>query len=241
MIRFVDNEALAGEFLRLCKGTAFGCKLEALALAYGFSRPFARFWTDGSALYGQLDGALSLSGAPASLEEAAAFIRMLGPETVFGPAEFLQSLGLSSTLAGLVLAKPLPPAGPLPQPEMDLRAVHRLLAEAGMAGPWEPFYLDLSHRLRHNTARAALVCSGGCLAGCAVAGAVTEDAAVLSALAVREGFRRQGLGTKLVAEMEALVPGRTLYAFRAEGENEAFYAGLGFRCAGAWAQWEAPQ
>lgn len=238
VVRFVDNDALAEEFIRLCKGTAFGCKLEGVILSYGFSRPFARFWTDGSAAYGQLDGTLSLAGAPAHWEEAAAFIAMLGPEAVFGPAHVLEKLDLPPALAGPVLAKSTPPSGSAPQPEVDLRGVHRLLAEVNMAGPWEPFYLDLSHRLRHGTACAAVKYAGGGLAGCAVAGAVTQEAALLSALAVGEGFRRQGVGTQLVADLWALAPGRTLYALRGEGENEAFYQELGFRNVGAWAQWE---
>lgn len=238
MIRFVDNGALAEEFTRLCKGTAFGCKLEGLSLAYGFSRPFAQFWTDGSATYGQLDGTLSLAGVPANLEEAASFIAMLSPKVVFGPSHTLKSLGLPPTQTGVVLMKSTPLSKPIPQPEVDLHEIYRLLADAGMAGPWEPFYLDLSHRLRHKTACAAVKYADGRPAGCAVANAITPEAVLLSALAVEEGFRRQGIGTQLVAELEALVPGRTLYALRAEGENETFYQGLGFHNVDAWAQWE---
>lgn len=236
LIRFVDEELRAGELRRLCRGTAFGCKVAAVEASYGFRRNFARFWTDGSAAYCQLDGALTLAGSPEDPEEAAAFARMLGAAAIFGPPEFLQDLGLAPALSGPVLAKPLPSRAPLSQGSVDLRAAYWLLAEAGLAGPWEAFYLDLSHRLRHGAARALVMEAEGRPVGCAAAGAVTEEAAVLSGLAVEEAFRRQGLGTALVRGIEAMLPGRTLYVLRKEGENEAFYARLGFQEAGRWAQ-----
>ncbi len=38
--------------LRPLCGSAFGCQILSSALAYGLSRPFAQFWTDGAAAYG---------------------------------------------------------------------------------------------------------------------------------------------------------------------------------------------
>ena len=238
LIHFVEDPVQAAELRRLCQGSAFGCKLAAVEAAYGFHRDFARFWTDGFAAYGQLDGALTLAGTPQDPEEAAAFIRMLGAEALLGPQAVLESLGLSPSLTGPVLVKRLAPGAARPQPDIRLPTAYRLLAGAGLAGPWEAFYLDLSHRLRHGAARALVIEAGGRPAGCAVAGAVTEQEAVLSALGVEPEFRRKGLGTALVQGIASMLPGRTLYALRKDGANEGFYAQLGFQEAGRWGQVE---
>ena len=90
LIHFVEVPVQAAELRRLGQGSAFGCKLAAVEAAYGFHRDFARFWTDGFAAYGQLDGALTLAGTPQDPEEAAAFIRMLGAEALLGPQAVLE-------------------------------------------------------------------------------------------------------------------------------------------------------
>lgn len=238
MIRFVESPASQQEFFALCEGTAFGCKLEAVARAYGFARPFARFWVGGGAAYCLLDGALSLAGMPEDPGEAWAFARAVDAEVLFTPAAFPGDVCAELTASGQVLAKSLPEseAAPLPEPPR-LQDIHRLLHGAGMVGEFEPFYLDLSHRIRHGAALALGEYRDGKLAGCGVVSAVTERAALLSALAVDEGYRRQGIGSALVRRIETLLPGRTLYLMREDNKNQTFYAGLGFCEVGRWAQW----
>ena len=241
MIRFVEGAARR-EFDALCGGSAFGCKLAAVANAYGFNRPFARFWVGGGAAYCLLDGVLSMAGQPEDVEEAWSFIHMTGPEALFCPADFSAGEEVISSTEGLVLAKQLP-AGPeagLPEPPR-LEEVHRLLCGAGMAVEFEPFYLDLSHRLRHGAALALGEYRDGALVGCAVVSAVTEASALLSAVVVEENFRRQGIGSALVERVERALPGRTLYLMRERDNNQAFYAGLGYVEAGRWAQLELPR
>ena len=48
MIRLAET----ADALRPLCGSAFGCPILSAAAAYGFSRPFAQFWTDGAAAYG---------------------------------------------------------------------------------------------------------------------------------------------------------------------------------------------
>lgn len=234
MIRFVDSETGERQFYRLCRGTAFGCKLAAAAVAYGFDRPFARFWVDEGAAYCQLDSALAVAGFPGEPEEAAAFVSMLGPKEIFGPADFLAALGLTVKTSGPVLGKTVSGAEPEISETADIQEIYGLLRQLRMAGDWESFYLDLSHRLRHGTALAAACHAGGQLAGCGVA-LVTKEAALLSALAVREEFRRQGIGSQVVARLEAQIPQKKLYLFRETGKNQAFYRNLGFQEEGCWA------
>ena len=83
MIRLVSGPRERAEFMDICKGGAFGCKLRSVALAYGFERDFARFWTDGGASYCLLDGGLSIAGRPWNIEESREFLDVLGPGSVF--------------------------------------------------------------------------------------------------------------------------------------------------------------
>lgn len=237
MIRFVDDAASQGEFLALCGGSAFGCKLAAIARAYGFQRDFARFWLGESAAYCLLDSALSVVGDPGDPSEARMFLDAVGARQIFGPEHFVQKLGLSPAAGGPVLAKRVAP-GPVaafPEPP-KLQEVYQLLRRVGMDVRFEPFYLDLSHRIRHGAAFALGEYRDGRLAGCGVVSAVASGEALLSAVAVEPEFRHQGIGSELVTRAEAALPGRTLYLMREENSSQEFYAQLSYSQAGRWAQ-----
>lgn len=235
MIRFVQSQRDRERFSALCQGSAFGCRLAAAAHAYGFGLEFARFWYSGTAAYGLLDGVLSLAGRPEDVEEARAFLDFLRPGSVCGPAGVLRALELPPTEGGPVLAKSLPVGREeRPPPAPEIPAIWRLLAGAGMALDREAFHLDLSHRLRHGAALALGQWKEGRLAGCAVVSLPPGREALLSALAVEEGFRGQGLGSELLRQTERCLPGRRLYLLREAGKNRAFYQNRGFRVQDRW-------
>lgn len=237
MIRFVEDAARQEELVALCQGSAFGCKLAAIAKAYGFRQSFARFWVGDGAAYCLLDGALSVVGTPGDPDEARKFLEIIGPGAVFSSEDFAQKVALPQAAGGPVLAKRLPPgaAVDLPDPP-ELRAVYELLWKTGMKVEFEPFYLDLSHRIRHKAAFVLGEYRNGRLIGCGVVSAVSGDAALLSAVAVESKFRRKGIGSALVARVEAVLPGRTLYLMREDSNNREFYAQLGYSPVDRWAQ-----
>ena len=142
--------------LRPLCGSAFGCQILSSALAYGLSRPFAQFWTDGAAAYGMLDGVMRIAGAVEDPEEARSFLGAVGAAQVVCSAENGARLGLRAAARGAVLEKDLAGA-PAPAEPAPVRAVYEGLAANGMAGDFEPFYLDISHRLRHGAARASVL------------------------------------------------------------------------------------
>ncbi len=95
---------------------------------------------------------------------------------------------------------------------------------------FEAFYLDLNHRPRHGAADAVLWGEKAC----AILGALTREEAVLTAVAVVPGARREGLGSRCVTELLARHPGVSFWALRGSGENRAFYRQLGFIEVGRW-------
>lgn len=236
MIRFVDSGRLESEFRGVCRGTAFGCKLGGVARAYGFGRDFARFWVGGGAAYGLLDGEMSVAGEPGDMEEAKEFLAALSPGGVFCESRLAGGLGLAAAAGGAVMEKSVPEGEGASFPAPGLREACELLAGAGMAVETEAFYLDLSHRIRHGAGLALGEYRGGELIGCAVVSAIAEGSAVLSALAVREDCRKEGIGSGLLRRAERALPGRRLFIFRESGKNREFYEKSGFTEAGRWSQ-----
>ncbi len=239
MIRFVEKEEDQRRMLRLCEETAFGCKMGALIRSYGFDKGFACFWLEegGPCAYCLVDGLLILSGQPGGQEEAREFLQAVGPDALIASESAARALGVMPSQQGEVLKKAAPPGegAPFPAGEAPIREIYGLLEETGLAGEFEPFYLDLSLKLRRGTALALYERRGRELAGCAVVSAISGRGAVLSALAVREKYRRQGIGSALAARAESMLPGKTLYIFREQGKNERFYRQLGYAHEDGWA------
>lgn len=218
-----------------CGSSPFGCQIRSKAQAYGFHQSFAQFWTDGQAAYGKADGSVCIAGEITDADEACAFLRAVGTNEIVCSAENAEKLGLNITESGAILQKVLRNGAVHPAEEISPREIYAVLKANGMVGEFEPFYLDLSHRMRHGTVRCAGVSADGKTV--AVAAAVLgESASLISAVAVLPKFHRRGLGTAVVRKMERMLPSGTVYILREESKNEAFYDALGYKPCGAWAQ-----
>ena len=244
MLTLVERKKEQEHLLRLCEKTPFGCKIASTAAAYGFDKGFSCFWLDdrSDAVFCLTDDLMIISGTVLDGEETAEFLRAVGPKSVFCAVRNAETLSLPKTDSGDVLKKQLEQGEETtPDPyEVDIREIYGLLEQTGMVEEFEPFYLDLSHKLRHQTALALTEHDQGHLTGCAVVSAISENAAILSALAVLPEYRRQGIGTKLVHRTESCFPGKTLYVFREKEKNREFYRELGFTKTDTWvySQWK---
>lgn len=121
-----------------------------------------------------------------------------------------------------------------------MREIHALLCECEtetfIPPEFEPFYMDLSHRIRHNTALAAGIRQAGTLVSCAICIAHTADRAIISAVAVKPEQRRQGLGHAVLLSLLSQLEQEKIYIFRAHNENENFYRSYGFTSIGQFAE-----
>lgn len=246
------TEALLPELYDFCQ-TPFGCKIASVALSYGTSYPFARLWLQRDSLNRitaavcKLDNALTLEARKtADFAEVSGFLHAIGGKSLLCAGEFSVLLsGWKLENSGPVLrwdsqTEPVgeaEQAGNQPMP----REIHALLLQCESPSfpvpPFEPFYLDLSHRLRHGTALTAGICGvDGRLLACAVVSAKTPAIAVISAVAAAPECRRQGLGSRAVRLLLAGLGNRKVSLFRAKSENQEFYHALGFREWGHWAE-----
>ena len=229
MIRLADNL----EDLRdLCADSPFGCQIFSAAKAYGFERLFAQFWGDAGAVYGRLDGVMRICGTITDAEEALAFLCAVGVDSVVCSAENAEKLDLKVTERGVILQKDLPEATQAQREEISPAKVYDVLKSCDMVGEFEPFYLDVSHRVRHGCAMCTAITENSTMQAAAVT-VFGADCALITAVAVRPEYQRQGLGRRVMQKTEEQLSGR-VYLLRAENENERFYASLGYTPVGAW-------
>ena len=237
MIRLVERDAAKNRLLELCEKTAFGCKISSIATAYGFDKSFALFWldTEEDVVYCLVDGVMLLSGTVLNGEAARQFIQVAGAKEILCAVRNAEALSLHPWETGDVLKHGLEP-GSCPQapPMPSVREIYALLEQVGMVDEFEPFYLDLSHKLRHQAALALTVPGEGGLTACAVVSSISQRGAILSALAVQEESRRQGIGSRLVRQMEGYFPGKAMYVFREKHKNQEFYRNLGYSKVDTW-------
>ena len=231
MIRLLAQKDEAG-LREKTRHHPFGCRLLSAIQAYGWDRPFLRVWSDDSAVYALQDSSLTVCGRPADGQEAAAFARMVGASTVTGRTEDLAGWTPFSRQGGAILYHPEgSSSGNASDEKPPVSHLYHILQAAGLSVPdFEAFYLDLNHRLRHGAADAVLWEEKAC----AILGALTREEAVLTAVAVVPGARREGLGSRCVTELLARHPGVSFWALRGSGENRAFYRQLGFIEVGRW-------
>lgn len=238
MILLVEKEREKQRLLRLCEKTAYGCKIASIAASYGFDKSFACFWldTESDVAFCMVDGAMLISGTILHTEETRSFLKAVGAREILCAVKNAEAMNLPADGTGDVLRKLAAEevGGAAAEENVSIREIFGLLEETGMVEEFEPFYLDLSHRLRHGGARVITSRDKEGLRGCAVVSAISEQAAILSAVAVREDCRRQGVGSDLVRRAEAGLGGKWIYIFRDKDRNREFYKSLGYGKADTW-------
>ncbi|WP_099204898.1 GNAT family N-acetyltransferase [Scatolibacter rhodanostii] len=238
MIQVAEREEQRKKLLELCQKSAFGCKIASIATAYGFDKKFSCFWKeqDSNAVYCLVDDVMIISGTPKNAEETNMFLKMVGAKEIMCALRGAEKLSMPMQHQGDVLQKKLEfeSGAFVDTSEVNIREIYFLLEECGMETDFEAFYMDLSHRLRHEAALVVTEYQESQLVGCAVVSSITDTAAILSAVAVKESFRRKGIASELIKQAEAALGGKTIYIFKEKGLHEEFYKQLGYHKADTW-------
>ncbi len=231
--------------LEFAGGTPFGCKIMSAANAYGLTFKTVEFWVqDGQrAATAKIDGDVLVADNGLDPGEMARFIKMLSPKSVSCAKQAALKLGVPVSRCGRIMfSRSIRNADIKYAPEVNppIREIYALLCSCGSSTftppPFEPFYLDMSHRTRHGAALSVGVRHEGRLAACAVCTAACGESAVISAVACLPQERGHGFASFAVRAIAAMLGRNTAYIFRADGENEKFYRSLGFEDYGDWSE-----
>ena len=98
---------------------------------------------------------------------------------------------------------------------------------------FKAWYVDISHRIRHGTAKAYTLNKDGTIVSSGILSSIADGYSILSAVRTENEYRNNGYGSVLVSYIMNDVKG-TLYLMRDEGMNESFYKRLGFEDIGKW-------
>lgn len=209
--------------------------------AYGTGYDFALFWrqvVDGeeTAIISSLDQSFTLCADDcADREELAEFLGVVAGGEIMCTEDCAAGMGLRRVdsftiyrLESMIESVVLPVKIDFSPP---LDAVYRTLksregADIVLPG-FESWYADMSHKIRHRSARAVTVLDGE-IAAVAVTSYETDRAAIISGVAVLPEAEGRGFGRAAVRALCGELPCAEIYAFAHENAG-GFYEKLGFK------------
>lgn len=226
--------------LRICEGSALGCRIASNLLAYGVDQPFAPFYLSDAGAVSILDGlaACCLAGTEGR-EELVSFLRM-NPQV--SAVLFDGGLPLAVREEGAVMmyqGKEFSPAA-LVEDTQDYHGVYRVLSGVPWMKrslpPFDVWYVDVCHKVRHSIASMKAVVQEDSPVSVGMITGQSRDMGILGGIATKEAYRGRGFGGQLVRALtgELLRQNRKACLFRRQGENEAFYRSLGYENTGQW-------
>lgn len=222
---------------RLAKRSPFGLKIWGEVSAYGLRQDFLPVWvqTRGekvTAVLSRIGDTVTLEAEEnADFHELGVFCRMMG-RYLFVRSELAGAFHKKALDEGAVLCHPgggLDFSGENPPLSEVYRVLSACREEFPHLPPFEDWYVDMSHRIRHGAARAFLSKEQ---TSCALLTVCTAEGAILSGAATVPACRGRGGASRLMKRI--CESGETIFLF-CERKLLPFYLPLGFREVGAWA------
>ena len=228
----------------ICKNDNFGCRILSAYNTFGGDPSLVTMlaYADGAPV-----GALSLKGGSAVVcgaynEEIADCLRFLGAREIFAPESFPPFDGVRESSRGPVAAlQACAPVGFDKAERIDaetLREIYPVIVSdlPEIANqPFDAWYVELSHRLRHGNARILAVKDGGSIVATAMTAAETDAVAVIGFVRTLAAYRHRGYASGVCRLLgnELLQEHKTVYIC-CDAAVFPFYKKLGYRQIGNW-------
>lgn len=249
-----DADIFINSIQELSAVDPFACRIISLCKSYKPELVFVDYWLVQNE-DGENTGAIARNGAnfilfltdSSDLDEISSFMRVAGAAAVICDGKYELDLNGFKTLEGEVLVRNSKYDEEETEhsfSEPDIKSAYELIYKSTddnfTPPPFEDFYVDVNHKLRHKTSRLLGIEVGGKPAAVAMTVAESDYSAVLGALSCDPEYRRLGLGSALIKKMtDTLVDeNKAVYLHRAQNANVEFYKALGFTKYGVWREYK---
>ena len=225
-------------------------RIDALKRAYGLDVPFIQYFADDEGTIASImDGFCVVSSAQALNEEWIAFLLMHADIRTIHADEAMVAViasaigtsfnkGVVMRLLNVLSESTLHKFGPN---EVSLRALYALLDDVfDEFSPFEGWYVDVSHRVRHGCCRMVTESVQGRLIGSAMTIAETDTAALIGGVATLLEYRRRGVATRCITQLLNSLPQKTIFIAPSDERSARLYQKLGFVPDGIWAELTLP-
>lgn len=215
-------------------------RIQALVKAYGCDVPFIQYFTDEQGGFLSIMDGTAVLSASNNAEEWVIFIQMhpdicaLHCSSVVAPT--LMSGGWQGR-EGVVMryegATPEADASVCVSPSLP-KVYHLLEQHFPGISPFNYWYPDVSHRLRHQCSHISCVIRDGEVVSTAMTVAETNCEAIIGQVATDSRYRRQGMAATCVKSTIFQCKDKTLYILPINENAERLYGKLGFSPCGVW-------
>ena len=235
MIKKIENP---NEIKNFDNTDIYSIRILSLLEAYGTSYDFASFYKqindngNITAILSKLDNDLTISYKNANHDELIEFIEIIGYTSCLcnGLEGYRRKYD-----EGIIMKTVKKSEISMPYVEIDEypKLMDLFNFENYDSTQFESWYVDVSHRIRHNCAKAYALKVNDEIVSSAIFSSIYNDDAILTSVQTQPEFRRIGYGSKLVSEMIGDIKG-SVYLMRETDKNEEFYKKLGFENIGIW-------
>lgn len=226
-----------------CTGGEAAIRIAGLAAAYGTQAPFIRYYADadGKNRLAVMDGTAIFHAPDGVNEEWRRFLCLLPDiervRTDAVAGETLSALWKTPARRGILMRyageQPIDTATEgLPAPDKLYALLCRCFAEMP---PFESWYVDVSHRVRHGVCHIATLWRGETCISNAISVAETNTQALLGAVCTDAAYRGQGGAARCIRALIRQLSGRQIFLSPKTDDVIPFYEKLGFVPCGTWA------
>ena len=237
------RQAVESDFAVALPDDECALRIHSLKRAYGLNVSFIRYYTDEcGGLLTVMDGAGVLY-CTENVEEWTIFVTM-NPEILHihcsaAIARYLTSMGAWQGREGVVLKYagnrnfPMPAVCENPY----LPKVHTLLSTCfETMSSLDAWYPDVSHRIRHDCAKVAVILDRENVVSTAMTVAETDSAALLGQVATHSDYRGRGYAQTCINSLISRCKDKSLYILPVTDYAQSLYQKMGFEPCGEWAE-----
>lgn len=224
MIRLLTEDRI-NDFTRFCENRLTGAVIYTRFLTYGLYSGNVFFWysedEDGTVkgVFSMLDGILLACTDETDEEEITLFAQTVGAMSVtYGKALYtLKYTGSNSMYS---------------EEDVDgenIKDVFDVIFENDINRKsfFERWYTDASHKIRHGLIHGKCIYADGKCVSAALTSGETDSLAVISSVATREKYRRNGFGERVVLSLAQSI-GKEIYLMTDNGKIKRWYEKTGF-------------